>query len=80
VDLHDGVSELSSRVTSLGAEERPVDPRQHWALSGSAQHRDLMAEHDDLDVRGGVGARKQRQPARYEDLVRESSGHSDRSC
>ena len=46
----------------------------------SAQYGDLVAEHQDLDILGGVGAGEQRQPAQDagEHQVREAEGHSDR--
>jgi len=48
------------------------------ALIVSAQHRDLVTQHQNLDVLSGVGPGEQRQPARYagEHQIRESEGHS----
>jgi hypothetical protein len=48
----------------------------------SAQHGDLVAEHQDFDVLGRVGPGEQRQPAQHtgEHQVRESKRHSERSC
>jgi Endoribonuclease L-PSP len=65
------------------AEERAVlDPRQHRAWIASTQHRDVVPEHQDLDVLGCVGPVDHRQPAQHagEHEVRESKDHSERSC
>jgi hypothetical protein len=64
------------------AEQSTVDLVQPWARVASAQHGDLVAKHQDLDVLGCVGAHEQCQPARHagERQVRESEGHSRRSC
>jgi hypothetical protein len=48
----------------------------------SAQHGDLVTEHQDLDVLGCVGSSEQGQPAQHaaERQVYESEHHSARSC
>jgi hypothetical protein len=76
------LSELGGQQPGQGAEERPVDPRQRRALIGSAQHRDLVSQYEDLGVLGRVGSGEQRKPAQHasEREVGESEGHSDRSC
>jgi hypothetical protein len=45
-----------------------------------APHRDLVSQHEDLDVLGDVGAGEQREPAQHSSELRESSGHAGRSC
>ena len=52
------------------------------ALVVSAQDGDLVPQHEDLDVLGGIGPGEQRQPTCYagEHQVRESEGHDGRSC
>jgi hypothetical protein len=44
----------------------------------SAQHGDLVTEHQDLDVLGCIGSSEQRQPAQRagEQQIGESKGHS----
>jgi hypothetical protein len=63
------------------AEHRSVGPGQCWP-GVAAQHGDLVTQHQDLDVLGGVGAGEQRQPAQHakEHQVDESEGRSGRSC
>jgi hypothetical protein len=48
----------------------------------SAQHGDLVPEHQDLDVLRRVGSGEQRQPAQHagERQVGESKCHGERSC
>jgi hypothetical protein len=48
----------------------------------SAQHGDLVTEHQDLDILGCIGPGEQGQPAQHADehQVDESEGHSERSC
>jgi len=60
------------------AEYGAVKPGQRWPGVGAAQHGDLVPQHDDLDVLGGVGAGEQRQPAQHanEKQVGKSEGHS----
>ena len=64
------------------AEDGAVEPGQRRAWVVSAQHGDLVTEHQDLDVLGCVGSGEQRQPAQHagEQQVGESEGHSERSC
>jgi hypothetical protein len=38
------------------AKHGAVGPGQRWAGVGAAQHGDLVTQHQDLDVLGGVGA------------------------
>ena len=75
-------AQLSRQHPGHRAEERPVDPGQGRAPIGSAQHRDLMPQHEDLGVLGRVGPDEQHKPAQHasEHEVGESEGHSDRSC
>ena len=58
-----------------------VDPRQSGAWGVSAQHGDLVTEHQDFDVLGSIGAGEQGQPAQHADehQVDESQGHKERS-
>jgi hypothetical protein len=48
----------------------------------AAQDGDFMTQHQDLDVLCRVGAGEQRQPAQHagQHQIRESEGHSWRSC
>jgi len=56
----------------------PVRPRPGDL---TPQHRDLMAEDQDLRVLGGVTARQQHQPAEHPDheQVDEANGHERRT-
>jgi len=46
-----------------GGEHGPVRPVQAWSLVGAAEHGDLVAQHEDLDVLGGGRtAQQQDQP------------------
>ena len=48
-------------------EHGPVRPLQAWSRVGAAQHGDLVAQHEELDVLGGGrAAQQQDQP---EDLL-----------
>jgi hypothetical protein len=51
-------------------------------VDSSAQHGDLVTEHQDFDFRGCVGSGEQRQPAQHagERQVCESKSHGERSC
>jgi hypothetical protein len=64
------------------AEQRAVGPRQRRAWVVSAQHGDLVTEHQDLDILGCVGSGEQRQPAQHagEHQIGESKSHIERSC
>jgi hypothetical protein len=64
------------------AEHGAVEPGQPWSGVVAAQHGDLVMQHQDLDVLGGISAGEQRQPAQHagEHQVRESEGHGWRSC
>ena len=72
-------SDPVARTTAWRAVKVVVAP---WAecrpLIGAAQHRDLVTQHKDLDVLGGVGAGEERQPAEHanERLANESKGHT----
>ena len=74
------LSPSPSKITDLaipGASLRPADPAAPSKLrntrvtghrgsgAGAAQHGDLVRQHEDLGVLGGVGAGEQRQPAQY---------------
>ena len=63
-------------------EHGAVQPGQPWPGVVAAQHGDLMTQHQNLDVLGGIRAGEQRQPAQHagKHQVRESEGHSERSC
>ena len=65
-----------------GASRSAVDPAQPRAQVVSAQHGDFVTQDQDLDVLGCVGSGEQPQPAQHagEQQVRESEGHSRRSC
>ncbi len=41
-----------------------VRPRRAWSGDLSAQHRDFMAEHEDLGVLGCLPAGQEREPPR----------------
>jgi hypothetical protein len=66
----------------IDAEHGAVEPGQRWPGVRAAQHRDLVTQHEDLDVLGRVGASEERQPAQHasQHQVGESEGHSGRSC
>ena len=68
-----------SRLSALTALGRAIPAAGAGCV---AQHGDLVAKHQNLDVLGCVGASEQRQPAQHagEHQVRETEGHSDRSC
>ena len=36
-----------------GGEHGPVGPVQPWTWVGAAQHGDLVAQHEELDILGG---------------------------
>ena len=42
-----------------GGEDGPVGPVQAWSRVGAAEHRDLMSQHEELDVLGGGRADRQ---------------------
>jgi hypothetical protein len=62
-------------------EHGPIWPGGTWPGDLSAQHRDLMAEHEDLGVPGRLPAGEQCEPADElaEDEVEQSQRHGWRS-
>jgi len=58
-------------------EDRPVRPVQVRSRVGAAQHRDLVAQHEELDVLGGGRAnRQQDQPEHLpEDQIQQPQRH-----
>jgi hypothetical protein len=57
---------------------RAVEPGELGVGMVSAQHGDLVTQHQDLDVLGRIGASEQRQPAQHAGKRQggESKGHS----
>ena len=57
----------SARCNSAGAgqgcQDGPVWPGKAWTGDLSAQHRDLLPEHEELGVLGGLPASEQFEPA-----------------
>ena len=64
------------------AEHGTVEPGECRSGIGAVQDGDLVSKREDLGVLGGIGAGEQRQPAQHanEHQVKESEGHSGRSC
>jgi hypothetical protein len=60
-----------------GGEHRPVRPVHTRSRVGAAQHRDLVAQHEELDILGGGRAtRQQDQPEHLpEDQVQQPQRH-----
>jgi hypothetical protein len=50
-----------------GGDHGPVSPVRFRAGDLTAQHRDLVPQHQDLYVFGDVAAREQRQPVEHPD-------------
>jgi hypothetical protein len=46
-----------------GCQDGPVWPGKAWTGDLSAQHRDLLPEHEELGVLGGLPASEQSEPA-----------------
>jgi hypothetical protein len=46
-------------------QDRPVGPGQLWCLDLAVEHRDLMAQDQDLGILGAVGPGEQREPAEH---------------
>jgi hypothetical protein len=63
------------------ADDRPIRPGQAGPLAGALQHRDLVAQHQDLRVLGRIRARQQHQPTQQpnEDQVQQTNRHKPRS-
>jgi hypothetical protein len=74
-------AQLRGQKLAQRAEDCAVDPGQGWAWVVSAEHGDLVTEHQDLDVLGCVGSGEQRQPAQDagEREICESKSHRERS-
>jgi len=47
-----------------GGEHGPVGPVHAWSWVGATEHRDLMSQHEELDVLGRRSKRKQDQRSR----------------
>jgi hypothetical protein len=46
-------TQRSRQPPDEGGEHGPVRPIQAWSRAGAAQHRDLVPQHEELDVLGG---------------------------
>jgi hypothetical protein len=65
---HDPVQpQAPGQQPSQCGDHRTVSPVRSRAGNLTAQDRDLVPEHQDLDVLGGVASREQRQPAEQPD-------------
>jgi len=59
-----------------GGEHGPVGPVHAWSWVGATEHRDLMSQHEELDVLGRRSKRKQDQSQHLpEDQVQRSQRH-----
>ena len=58
-------------------EHGPVGPVQAWSWVGAAQHGDLVAQHEELDVLGGGRAAQQQDQSEHlpEDQVQQPQRH-----
>jgi hypothetical protein len=65
-----------------GGQERSVRPGQARPGHLAAQHRDFVAQDQNLDVLGGGAAGKQPEPAEHgdRDQLQQSEQHGSRSC
>jgi hypothetical protein len=57
------VSTLPGQQPSQRRKDGPVRPGWKWPGNLSAQHCDLMSQHEDLGVLGRLPAGQQREPA-----------------
>lgn len=65
---HDPVQpQAPGRMPGQGGERRTISPVRPRARGLPTQHRDLVPQHEDLRVLGGVTARQQHQPAEHPD-------------
>jgi hypothetical protein len=71
------VSALLGQDPDQGCEDGPVWPRGTGPGDLSAQHRNLVSQHQDLGVLGGLPASEQLEPAEElaQDQVEESERH-----
>jgi hypothetical protein len=46
-------TQCSGQPPHEGGEHGPVRPIQAWSRVGAAKHRDLVPQHEELDVLGG---------------------------
>ena len=62
-----------------GGEDGPIRPVQAWSGVGTAEHGDLMPQHEDLDVLGGGCAAHQQEQSDHllEDPVQQLQSHRD---
>jgi hypothetical protein len=72
----------SGQETDLRGEDRPVGPVKPGPGIGTAQHGNLVPQHEQFRVLGGGRAAEQDQPAAEpdEDEVEQSGGHGRSSC
>jgi hypothetical protein len=55
--------QVPGQQPGLGSEHGTVSPVRPWTGDLPPQYRDLMPQHQDLCVLGGVTARQEHQPA-----------------
>ena len=71
------------RVAGDGGHQAPTAVSPIWPRTGNLtpQHRDLVAQHKDLRVLGGITARQEHQPAKHPDheQVDETDQHERRA-
>ena len=71
-------TQRSGQPPDEGGEHGPVRPVQAWSWVGAAQHGDLVAQHEELDVLGGGRAAHQQDQSEHlpEDQVQQPQRHA----
>jgi hypothetical protein len=71
------LTEVTGQQPGQRGQHRPVRPRGPWATGLSAQHGDLVAQHQQLRRLGGIASGKERKPAEHpnHDQVEQSNSH-----
>jgi hypothetical protein len=75
---HDAVSaQVIGQQPRQSGQDRPIWPRGTWGANMAAKDRDLLAQHQDLDILGAGAADEQTQPAEqpHRDQVDQSKHH-----
>ncbi len=70
-------TQRSGQPPNEGREDCPVCPVHPWSWVGAAQDRDLVAQHEELNVLGGGRATQQQDQPEHppEDQVQEPQRH-----
>ena len=70
---HPVATQRSGQPPDEGGEHGPVGPVQAWSWVGAAQHGDLVAQHEELDVLGGGRSGHQQEQSEHlpEDQVQQ---------